>query len=181
MIRSVLAVGLALLLGVSSAGAGGKWLHITVDERGEDGDRVRVNLPLDLVAQVLPLIETNEFQRGKVRIDRTDYDEVDIPGLLAAIRGAEDGEYVAIEGASENVKVRKEGALLAIDVEDGEERVKIRVRMEVLDALTSGPGSELDLAAAIGALGDTAEGDLVTVESPDESIRIWIDAKSAAD
>ncbi|MBD3162526.1 MAG: hypothetical protein GF346_09200 [Candidatus Eisenbacteria bacterium] len=181
MIRSVCAAGLALLLGVSLAWADGKWLHIRVDEGGEDGERVRVNLPLELVSEILPLVEADEFHRGKVRFDHTDFDEVDVRGILAAVRDAEDGEYITVEGAGENVKIRKQGNLLSIDVDEDDEKVRIRVRMEVLDALISGQENELDIAAAIGVLGEKAHGDLVTVESDRESVRIWIDDKNEAD
>jgi hypothetical protein len=181
MIRTILAAVLVLLLGASFAWADGKWLHVSINEEGEDGERVRVNLPLELVAKVLPLVEADEFHRGKIRLDQSDLEEVDVAGILAAVRGAEDGEYVTVEGTDENVKVRKDGNLMSIDVEDGDEKVKIRIRMEVIDALISSNNNELDIAAAIDVLGEKSEGDLVTVESDDESIRIWIDAKNTAD
>ena len=38
-----------------------------------------------------------------------------------------------------------------------------------------GRNDEIDLIAALDALTDHADGDLVTVESDDSSVRIWID------
>jgi len=53
--------------------------------------------------------------------------------------------------------------------------VRVRFPLDVVDALLSGGENELDLIAALDALADHGGGDLVTVESDDESIRVWID------
>ena len=52
---------------------------------------------------------------------------------------------------------------------------------EYVDALLSGADDELDLLAALDALADYGGGDLITVESDDESIRVWIDTDSDGD
>jgi len=172
---------IALAAPLASAGDGGRWLHISVDER-HDNERVRVNLPLDLVEAVLPLIEADDFHRGRVRVDLDEIHEVDLPAILAAVRDAEDGEYVTVDSDDEKVRVAKEAGHLVIRAHDRHEEVDIRIRLEVVDALLSGGPDELDLVAAVQALGSTAEGvELVSVEGDDEQVRIWIDSKSTAD
>lgn len=185
MARSI-CLGLLILLvsgAVTLAQAETKWLHVKVNEGGEHGEMVRVNLPLDLVAKVLPLVKMEEFDRGKVRIDGEEFSEVDIRGILAAVNDAEDGEYVTVDGPDENVKVAKKGNLLLVDVKEScgdHEEVKIRIRMEVVEALLSGDDDELDILAAVHALGEYDDVDLVTVDSEDETVRIWIDSQNTS-
>jgi len=186
MTRSICLGLLILLLAgtVALAGSGTKWLHIKVNEGGENGEMVRLNLPLDLVAQVLPLVKTEAFDRGKVTIDGEEFEEVDIRGILAAVRDAEDGEYVTVDGPDENVRVSKHGNLLLVNVKESggdDEEVKIRIRMEVVEALLSGDDDELNILAAVNALGEYDDGDLVTVDGDDETVRIWIDSQNTSD
>ncbi|MDM7915090.1 MAG: hypothetical protein QUU85_07465, partial [Candidatus Eisenbacteria bacterium] len=58
--------------------------------------------------------------------------------------------------------------------------VRIQVRMEVVDALLSGPEDELNLAAAVEAM-QPEHGDLITVDGPDERVRIWVDDRNTTD
>jgi hypothetical protein len=50
-----------------------------------------------------------------------------------------------------------------------------------VDALLSGNEDELDIQAAINALVQEGEGELVTVTSDDENVRIWVDSIAEAD
>jgi hypothetical protein len=186
MFRSICFGLLTLLLASSIALAGGgtKWLHVKVDEKGDDGEMVRVNLPMDLVAKVLPLIEAEGFDRGKVSFDGHELREVDIRGILMAVKDAEDGEYVKVEGPDENVRVAKEGNRLLVKVvEDGDdpEYVNVEIRMEVVEALLSGDEDELDILAAVQELGKYGEEELVSVDASDATVRIWVDSKNTGE
>jgi hypothetical protein len=186
MIRKLIPGILALLLVTTGAFAGsGKWLHVAVDEGGENGERVRINLPLDLVESILPLIEVDEFHGGKVRIDHHDLEDIDIAGILAAVRDAEDGEYVTVEDGDETVRVAKEGNRLIVKVEDEDdpdERVMVNIRMELIDAMVSAEEEgELDVLAAVRLLSEHEDGFFVNVVDDDETVRIWIDSKSTID
>jgi hypothetical protein len=48
----------------------------------------------------------------------------------------------------------------------------------VVAALLSGSGDELNVGAALEALVRRGEGELLTVNGDDETVRIWIDARS---
>lgn len=163
-----------------------QWLHVAIQDHEET---VRINLPLTTVAAILPLIETEEFHRGRVRLDELDLElhRTDVVAILQEIRKAKDGEYITVEERDETVRVRKEGDYIRIHVEEthgGEEehaeRVEVRVPVKVLDALTSGEEGELDLLAAIEVLSEYEGQDLVTVTDHDESVRVWIDRKSSS-
>jgi hypothetical protein len=182
MFRKLVLSTLITLLAATTALAGPtKWLHVAVDEGGKDGERVRINLPLDLVEAVIPHIEVDEFHRGKVRIDHGDFDEVDLHAILSAVRDAEDGEYVTVEEGDETVRVAKEGEQFIINVEEdggSKEKVTVKIRMELVDALISGEEGELDVLAVIRMLGEHEDGLLVQVMEDDETVRIWVDSKS---
>ena len=93
MTRKMLMVGLAIFMCAAAASAGDSsmWLHVLVDERGIDGEKVRVNLPLKLVETVLPLIDEDEFSAGKIRIDNEDISAEDLREIWDAVRDAEEG------------------------------------------------------------------------------------------
>jgi len=170
-----LAVVICLTAGTAFAGAQGHWLHVRVQEDGHDGDRVSVNIPLSVVQAILPAIETNEFRNGRINIGRGEIEDIDLHEILQAFRDAPDADFVTIDGQDESVRVSKEGGFLLVNVDDDNDRVRVRLPLDVVEALLSGDDDELDLIAALDALADHGGGDLVTVESDDESIRVWID------
>lgn len=160
-----------------------RWLHIHVDE-GSGGDRVSVNVPLSLVEQVLPAIQIENFRGGRIRIDDADLSQVDVRAVWQALRTAKDGEFVTVKSREDgDVRVAKRGGLMLVEV-DGrgtdQERVRIRVPVSFMDALFGPGGGEIDVAAAMKALSAAGDGDLVTVESAEEKVRIWIDRQPAA-
>jgi hypothetical protein len=157
------------------------WLHVAV----EDGsDRVRVNVPMNVVSAALPLIEDEHMSGGKVRIDDFDMDPEDIVAFLRAVRDAEDGEYVNVEDRHDRVKVSKQGEYLWVrvhedwDEADAEETVVVKMPIEVLSALVSGEDDELDVMAALDVLSRYEGEDLVTVNDEGTSVRIWVDREN---
>ncbi|MFH1143230.1 MAG: hypothetical protein V1774_01640 [Candidatus Eisenbacteria bacterium] len=179
MARKILIGTLLLCIGVTGAWAqtNQRWLHVRVDGSGSDGERVRINLPLELVASILPLIEADDFQRGKVRLDLDDLEGIDMAALVATLRNAKDGEYVTVEDGDEEVHIKKSGDHLLVHVDEDGEQVDIRIRFAVVDALFSGEAGEIDLLAAVEALQEEEDCELVRVDGGDETVRIWIDQK----
>jgi hypothetical protein len=180
-------LGLALLATTAFAGPNDYWLHIRVDEHGSDGEQVRINLPIQLVESVLPLIHDKGMQGGHLSIDM-DKHSIELPKVLAAVRDARDGEYITVTSQDENVRVAKQGGYLLVKAVDAEETVDIRIRLSIVDALLTPADSadeidkgELNLAAAVRALAEQGEGDIVTVTGADENVRIWIDGKETAE
>jgi hypothetical protein len=182
--RRTLLSTLATLMLVAPAWASPeeRWLHIHVDEGG-DGDRVRVNVPLSMVEQILPAIHVENFQGGRIRIDGADLDDVDVKAIAQALRSAKDGEFVRVNSRHDgDVTVSKKDGMLLVQVDgkgEGAERVRVRVPLAFMDALLSPGGGEIDVAAAMKSLSAGGDGDLVTVESADEKVRIWIDRNAA--
>ncbi len=175
------AIGLALAAGAARTAASEPWLHVHVVESGGDGETVRVNVPIELVEKVLPLIRHERLREGKVRIEMgdSDFSTADLRAVWQAVRTSRDAEYVTVEGPDEKVRVAKRGEEILVLV-DGTaqkaEKVEARIPLDVLDALFSGPEEELDVQAAIRVLARRGSGDIVTVEDGDTRVRVWIDS-----
>ena len=175
------AVLIALASSVSLAG-GGQWLHIRVEDGGPGGERVNVNVPLSLIEAILPTIQADGFRGGGIEWHDDDLDGIDLRAIIAALRDAPDADYITVQGDDEEVRVSKKGDMLLIRVEENNgDRVRVRVPLQVIDAMFNEDTDEIDLVGALRALGDFGEGDLVTVESDDESVRIWVDYSQSGD
>ena len=180
--------------------AADRWVHVRVVENGEDGERVRINIPLSLAEKVLPTIKADKLCNGKVKVNGQDFNDIDLRALLDAVRTAQDNEYVTVESKHENVRVAKSGGFMLIkvreahrhgkqtsktDVKPGEESqtetVDIKIPFTVVNALLSGEKDELDVVAALRALSEFENLELVTVNDESSTVRIWVDSRNTAD
>lgn len=172
---------LLLAVGLTSAGTENRWLHIRVVEDNGNGENVSVNIPLSLVEAILPTIESNELHKGRVTLPASEIEGVDLREILEAIRDAPDANFVTVKDGDESVVVAKEQGFLVVRVDEDSERVRVRMPLDVVDAMLSGGGDEIDLLAGLMALSEYDSGDLVTVESDDTSVRIWIDSTDSGE
>jgi hypothetical protein len=182
--RTFACIVVACLLALTPAGAAEKWLHIHVEENGEQGETVKVNIPLDIVERMLPLISADELRDGKVNLEiDDDFEGIDLRELAAALRDAPDADFVTVEGGDESVRVAKEGDFLVVRAEErgrhADETVRVRLPIAVVDALVGDDPNELDLVAALRALGEYEGESFVDVKSDDSSVRIWIDTSES--
>ncbi len=177
-----LAAAAVLAFSAAPAATSGQWIHVAVDEPGEDGSVVRVNVPLELVTKILPLVHHENLSGGKVKmhLGAENMSAADLRAILDAVRSSRDGEYVTVDGPKEKVRVAKRGGFLLVQVKEGKETQKtvdVKLPLAVVDALLSGAqGDELNVAAAIDALAQHGTGDIVTVNDGDSHVRIWIDS-----
>jgi len=180
----VLATGAVLAGQAAPATPEERWLHVRVEDgkAGEEGETVRVNVPLTLAEKVLPAIQVDRFQNGRVRLEHDEMKDVDLKAILQAVRETRDGEFVTVEG-KDNVRVAKEKGHLLVKVREGNgtgAKVDIQVPMAVVEALLSGEKNELDVAAAVRALAKHGEEFLVTVTDEETRVRIWIDSQNTS-
>jgi hypothetical protein len=180
MKRSVMLVAVVLVLALSvGATAADQWLHIRVEDRGSRPEHVSVNIPLDLVEAILPMVEIDEFRQGRIHLPAEEFEGLDLHELLVALRDAPDADYVRVQSDDETVRVAKEGGYLIVRVdEDRGDRVRIRIPLAVIDAMLQGNEDELDLVAGLRALAQFEGEDLLVVEGDDESVRVWIDSSA---
>jgi hypothetical protein len=160
------------------------WLHVKVEERGHSGGNVNINLPLDIVETILPLLEIDELQNGKLRLDIGDeIGDIDLREVLAALRDTPDTTFIRVQDGDDSVRVAKEDGFLVILVDEGSgrsaEHIRVRVPLAVAEALIGGNPDELDLVAALRVLSEFDGEDIVRVESEDSLVRIWIDDTDA--
>jgi hypothetical protein len=173
-----------------------RWVHVRVIDHGEDGERVRINIPLSLAEKVLPTIKADKLRNGKIKIQDHDFEQVDVRALLEAVRTTQDNEFVTVDSKHENVRVAKAGSFLLVKVRESEQEgkkgvqssegksgsnVDIKIPFTVVDALLSGSKDELDLVAALRALDNAQDVELVTVNDQTNNVRIWVDSRSTAD
>ncbi|HXJ15162.1 MAG TPA: hypothetical protein VNH19_23055 [Candidatus Limnocylindrales bacterium] len=186
----------------TSAKATEQWIHVRVESKEDHGETVRVNVPVEMAAKVLPAINKNNLHDGKVHIDSMHTNDVDLRTILDAVRSSRDGEYVTVQGSDNDVRVAKSAGYLYIHVTDKSEgkkaaakdgkgeakisaghesRVEVKVPMKVVDALFSAGKDELDLVAALKALSAHGDTELVTVKDKENTVRIWVDSKNVAE
>jgi len=69
-----------------------------------------------------------------------------------------------------------------IDKKNKEQKVDVTVPLAVVDALLSTTKTdELDIAAALRALGNAGDVLLVTVQDSSEKVRVWVDSRNTQD
>jgi hypothetical protein len=185
----------------SASSGAERWLHITVDSTNDQGERVRVNVPLALARTVLNSVQSGKVDHGIVHIDRAHLDDVDVRSIVKALKSAQDGEYVTVEQHDCTVHVSKQGGMLLIHVTDHSlakkdessdtekqkhyrhhhQNVDVRVPLEVADALFSGPPDELNVGAALDLLARHESIELVSVKDGDQTVHVWMDTKTTQD
>lgn len=188
-------LALAVLPLVSQAAQttkGDRWLHVRVVSKDSSGDTVRVNVPLELAIKILPAINQRHLHGGRVEICDTHMNDIDLRALLEAVRTTKDGEFVTVQSREDEVRVAKENGYLLVHVRDRkhgrgerktdrESRVEVRVPMTVVNALLSGGKNELDLVAAMHALAEHPDTELVTVQDEENTVRVWLDSKNTGE
>lgn len=182
-----LALAAALLL-PAPALAADAWLHLRVAKGGDDPETVSINVPLELAAKVLGAVQDDHLHGGKVILDAEDHADVDLAAMWKAVREAPDAEFVTVKSRSENVRVAKEKGYLVVLADEQEDEpgrrstVRIRVPLAVADAMfgPAGAKGELDLIGALRELQRSGQGELMTIEDGDETVRIWIDDRNEA-
>ena len=175
--------GIALLAGVLAAGravAEDLWIHVQVNE-GKGDAKVEINLPLSAVEKMGGFIPREGRESGRIRYNDRDYELSDLRRMWDEVQRSPDATLIRVKERDSNVHVEKRGDYLLLHArETGGEREEVEIRMplDVVSALLSGPGDELNIAAAMRALARLGEGELMTVTGADETVRIWVDDRA---
>ena len=178
-----------------------QWIHVRVESKEDHGETVRVNVPVEMAAKVLPAIHQDNLHDGKVRFDSGNTKDVDLRAILDAVRNSRDGEYVTVQNRDCNVRVAKNAGYLYVHVTDKSEakktakeakeaakstagqetKVEVKLPLKVVDALLSAGKDELDILAALKALPSQGDTELVTVKDAENTVRVWIDSKNVSE
>lgn len=154
------------------------WLHVRVEEAARKS-RVSVNLPVSVVEAALQAAPEKIVSKGRVRLGHEGGHDVQVADLRRAwteLKATGDAELVRVEEEDETVRIARAGGLVLIHVDKpaGKESVRVEVPVDVVDALLSGEGDELNIRAAFTLL-QKRRGDIVRVNDDDSTVRIWID------
>ena len=68
----VLVLSFFLLIAIVQAQAT-QWIHVRVEEAGESEESVKVNVPASLISTVLPMIQTEEFADGRIKLEQEEF------------------------------------------------------------------------------------------------------------
>ena len=157
------------------------WLHIEVVEDDGDGANVKINLPLSLAQIALEMASKMEgevlIDGGHIQIENCDISVRDMRRLWAELKDAGDADFVTVEEKDERIEIFRRGDSVFVNVDslDGDEKVRMEVPVALVDALLSGEGESLNVAAAITQLEAAGPGDIVTIQDGRDFVRIWID------
>jgi hypothetical protein len=166
----------ALSLATAVFADDGRWLNVHVTE-AEDNTNVKVHLPLNLVLSVLGGIDFDGFEGGKVHIHTDDVD-VDWVNLISSLKDAPDGEYVTVDSDEADVVVTKvaEGFKVHVDQKRDEmAKVDINIPASLINAFHVDENDNLDVAALLRAFDELPNGNLITVDSAEANVRVWIE------
>ena len=190
MIRKTLAIAalaLGIGTGIGTAGAFAAqneqlWIHIRVQD-GKDGN-VSINLPVSVVEKLAGGIDVDGGGQGESRLRFNDEDltVAELREIWNDLRRQPDATFITVDETDSKVRVAKKGGYLIVrareDRKSQDEEVEMKIPGTVVDALLSGKGERLDVAAAMRALARHGEGELVTVTGTGETVRIWVDERS---
>jgi hypothetical protein len=192
-LKSILG-SIIVFLGTGAAQAASSsdlWLHIKVNDHSE-GSKVDVTLPLALIQASMPLLPREARTATGLSVNSS---EISLPELRRAwkdLMRSSDATFVRVQGADGNVQIAKRGDYLVIhtdghhshdDAETGHsrhEQVDMKMPLRVVEALLTGDGERFNVAAAIDALAEMGEGELVTVNGDHETVRMWVDHSSGS-
>lgn len=163
-------------------GETGRWLHVRVTEEQAGGATVELNLPIEMVHKAMPLFEGASAE-ARLDFEEHGFDVRDLKELMRQLAVSPDAEYVKVHDNGDEVRVVREGRLLLLRVHERDgsgTQVEARVPVPVVEALASGEGDSLNIAAALDALALEEDGELMTVVDDDGAthIRMWIDSSN---
>ena len=173
------AAAIALFFVASGLLAQERWFHVRVTEAGDEPTQVAVNLPLSLIEAALKLMPEDVHREIDLELNEVDFEIEDLRQFWKDVKDVQDATFVTVQSPDETVKIAKEGDLLVArttERSEGGAQVDVRFPFAVLDAMFQGTSEhELDLVAAVRALAQYGDGDIVTVDDGETRVRVWVD------
>jgi hypothetical protein len=177
---SLLVFAVMAMFALSVQAASKEWLHIHVDDKNKE-EKVRINIPLSLMETMLPMIEDEAIKDGSIELNDRNVKISELKKMWKAFKDEGDAEFLNVEKRNENVRVFTSGNFLMVQsYKSTEGNVNIKIPLAAVDAMLSGSGNELNLAAGVKALKDSGVRELITVEADNSKVLVWIDDRNIA-
>jgi hypothetical protein len=139
---------------------------VVVDVReGHGGQHIVVPVPLAL-AQFAASFVPEEKTRLHIPPEAEQYLPV-AREVLTALAQADDGELVRVEEPGQKVSIRKEGGLVRIRVDDGDQHVNVQVPIALALSALPERGGRFSASQAVWALQQARLTEVVDVQGPD--------------
>lgn len=175
-----LALGATLCFAPFAAAQSGKWIHVKVDGKGKE--KVTVNVPVSFALSALAMVPAEaQVDGGNIKIDGHNFDWTKMRAMWDEIKRAPEATFVTVESEDENVAVSKQGGFLLVRTTERTSKgtnVDVKLPLAVVDALLSGPEGSLNVAGALEELSRMQDGHIISVESEDETVKVWIDGNA---
>lgn len=149
---------------------------LIVDVQDGDGTHIMVPVPLAL-AQLGLAFAPDEVKR--VQVEEAGKYMHYAQRIVAELGNAPDGVFVEVEDGDDHVVIAKEGGVLRISVDEGDDGARVRVNipfesiMAMMDAYDA-DGQFFRTSRLVGALRTVPSGDFVSVVDGDERVRIRV-------
>ena len=149
------------------------WIHVEIE--GQEGENANINLPVAALEAVLSMAPETVVTDGQVRVGEEHGVSVrSLREMWQQLSRAGDTQFITLEEADQTVRVARVGDQIEVRVDGSDGTVRVGLPVAVVDALFSGEGDNLNIAAAIGEL-KNLRGDIIYVSEESREIRVWID------
>ena len=149
------------------------WVHVQID--GQEGENAEINLPIAVLKAVLSMAPETVVTDGQVRVGQEHGISVSaLREMWQQILSAGDAEFITVEEADRTVRVARVGELIEIRVDGSDGTARADLPVVVVDALLSGEGDNLNIAAAVAEM-KNLRGDIIHISEDRRQIRVWID------
>jgi len=174
-----LLVGIIVTVALTSALEAQSWLHLHIEGGGNSEGNVAVDLPLQAVGAVMAMTPDNIISPDGHLVVAEEHG-LSVSGLRQVWQGVKDAgnaEFVTLREEKRIVRVARTGDQIKIRIQHEDETVRVDLPLALVDALLSGAGETLNVAAALDQL-NTLRGDIVRVTDEERQIRVWVDEQS---
>jgi hypothetical protein len=178
-----LGLGLALAPLATSLARPATTLHVEVFEDGSTDPKVKLSLPMEVIAAVAGSVHGENFAPDSI-LDEMTSEGFDLRAFWKEIRSGNIKEFLTLEAEEARVRAWRDGGQFRVSVDaqensnrhrfNGRTQVEIRLPEELMDYLVAANDHRrpADLVDILRRMGPTT---LVEVISEDESVRVWLD------
>lgn len=151
--------------------AGERYFHLKVESRIGAEKSVEMNLPVSVLAKAAPLFPDRPVRAR--RIELCGY-RIKVSEFRQTWRTLAEGRVVDLAQNDTRLRIHKSGGWFIAEASN-HEQARVRIPAPVIDALLDSSGDRLNFAAAAQTLAASRNGEVMSVVTDDDVVRMWID------